>query len=214
MCDCCFCHVKRALPQTLFDPRVDEKLKQEYLDELLIMSKLNHSNIVSFMGASMIPPNLCFVMELCEDSLYEQIHKKRFNFSEYDIIRIATDIAYAMEYLHSQTPCIIHRDLKTHNVLISYEGVAKVCDFGLVKNKCTTAGTPAYMAPELFENKQYNRSVDSYAFAIVLWELFTGEMPFYCMEIADIRNRVIDGGRPIIPSTIPRRSADLIRTCW
>ena len=200
--------------QTLFDPRVDEKLKQEYLDELLIMSKLNHSNIVSFLGASMIPPNLCLVMELCQDSLYEQIHKKRFNFSEFDVIRIATDIAYAMEYLHSQKPCIIHRDLKTHNVLISYDGVAKVCDFGLVKNTCTTAGTPAYMAPELFENKQYNRSVDSYAFAILLWELFTGEMPFYCMEIADIRNRVIGGGRPIVPSTIPRRTADLIQTCW
>jgi serine/threonine protein kinase len=193
---------------------VDEKLKQEYLDELLIMSKLSHSNIVSFLGASMDPPNLCMVMELCEDSLYSQLHKKRYNFSEYDIIRIATDIAYAMEYLHSQKPCIIHRDLKSHNVLISYEGVAKVCDFGLVKNTCITAGTPAYMAPELFENKQYNRSVDSYAFAILLWELFTGEVPFYCMEIADIRNRVIDGGRPIIPSTIPRRSADLIRTCW
>ena len=193
---------------------MDETLKQEYLDELLIMSKLSHSNIVSFLGASMVPPNLCFVMELCEDSLYEQIHKKRFNFSEYDIIRIATDIAYAMEYLHSQKPCIIHRDLKTHNVLISFDGVAKVCDFGLVKNTCTTAGTPAYMAPELFENKQYNKSVDSYAFAILLWELFTGEMPFYCMEIADIRNRVIAEGRPIIPSTIPRRCADLIRTCW
>ena len=50
--------------KTLFNPRVDEKLKKEYMDELLIMSKLKHSNIVSFLGACMTPPNLCFVMEV------------------------------------------------------------------------------------------------------------------------------------------------------
>jgi serine/threonine protein kinase len=57
------------------------------------------------------------------------------------------DIASAMEYLHSLNPAIIHRDLKSHNVLRSHDGVYKVCDFGLVKVKHTTAGTPAYMAP-------------------------------------------------------------------
>ena len=50
--------------KTLFDPRVDEKLKKEYMDELLVMSKLSHSNVVKFLGACMIPPNLCFVMEV------------------------------------------------------------------------------------------------------------------------------------------------------
>ena len=50
--------------KTLFDPRVDERLKKEYLDELLVMSKVKHSNIVTFLGACMTPPNLCFVMEV------------------------------------------------------------------------------------------------------------------------------------------------------
>ena len=57
------------------------------------------------------------------------------------------DVASAMEYLHALNPAIIHRDLKSHNVLRSHNGVYKVCDFGLVKVKHTTAGTPAYMAP-------------------------------------------------------------------
>ena len=55
--------------KTLMDTRLDETLKQEYLDELLIMSRLKHSNIVTFIGACMKPPNLCFLMELCEGKL-------------------------------------------------------------------------------------------------------------------------------------------------
>lgn len=66
---------------------------------------------------------------------------------------MATDIASAMEYLHAQIPTIIHRDLKSHNVLRASNGSLKICDFGLVMVKNTTAGTPAYMAPELIENR-------------------------------------------------------------
>ena len=77
--------------KTLFDPRVDEKLKKEYLDELLVMSKLQHSNIVSFLGACMVPPNLCFVMELCEDSIFHMLHVKHVQFSEDEIIHIAVN---------------------------------------------------------------------------------------------------------------------------
>ena len=55
-----------------------------------------------------------------------------------------------MEYLHSLSPPIIHRDLKSLNILKAFNGSLKICDFGLVKNKNTTAGTPAYMAPGLF----------------------------------------------------------------
>ena len=75
--------------KTLFDPRVDEKLKKEYMDELLVMSKVNHSNIVGFLGACMAPPNLCFVMELCDNSLYHLIHVERVPYSEADYVRFA-----------------------------------------------------------------------------------------------------------------------------
>ena len=61
--------------KTLFDSRIGEDLKREYMDELLVMSKVKHSNIVKFLGACMKPPNLCFVMEMCECSLYgNQLH--------------------------------------------------------------------------------------------------------------------------------------------
>lgn len=63
--------------KTLFDARISPDLKKEYLDELLVMSKLNHSNIVKFLGASMTPPNLCFIMELCDCSLFQILHVDR-----------------------------------------------------------------------------------------------------------------------------------------
>ena len=139
--------------KTLFDNRIGEDLKREYMDELLVMSKVKHSNIVHFLGACMTPPNLCFVMEMCECSLYQLLHIERVNFSKKECVVMATDIASDMEYLHALTPTIIHRDLKSHNVLRATNGSLKICDFGLVMIKNTTAGTPAYMAPELIENR-------------------------------------------------------------
>eukprot|EP01031_Cornospumella_fuschlensis_P036760 gene36760-44592_t len=133
--------------KTLFDARISNDLKQEYMDELLVMSRVSHSNIVKFLGACMTPPNLCFIMELCQTSLFTMLHVDRVRFSIEEIYAAAIDVACAMEYLHSLSPAIIHRDLKSHNILKSYEGNYKLCDFGLVKNRNTTAGTPAYMAP-------------------------------------------------------------------
>lgn len=67
--------------KTLFDARISADLKQEYMDELLVMSRVNHSNIVKFLGACMKPPNLCFIMELCDTSLFNILHVKRTNLS-------------------------------------------------------------------------------------------------------------------------------------
>lgn len=83
---------KTVALKTLFDPRVDESLKQEYLDELLVMSKIKHSNIVSFMGACLTSPHLFFMMELCENSLYTLLHVDRCVFSERELMRIAVSI--------------------------------------------------------------------------------------------------------------------------
>jgi serine/threonine protein kinase len=108
--------------KTLFDARASEELTKEYMDELLVMSQVKHSNIVDFLGASMVPPNLCFVMEMCENSLYNILHTERQMFNEHDTIQMAVDVGSAMEYLHSLKPAIIHRDLKSHNVLRAMDG--------------------------------------------------------------------------------------------
>jgi len=202
--------------KTLFNPRVTDEVKQEYMDELLVMSKVKHSNIVEFLGACMTPPNLCFVMELCSCSVFEILHVSRENIDEHEALRIAVDVGYAMEYLHSLKPCIIHRDLKSHNVLRDSNGVYKLCDFGLVMVKNSAAGTPAYMPPELLLSKTFNRSVDVYSFGILLNELLTLEIPFTQLDVGEIRRRIIAGERPALPSLYgnPTRSMELITQCW
>jgi hypothetical protein len=74
--------------KTLFDARIGQDLKQEYMDELLVMSKIEHSNIVKFMGACMTPPNLCFIMELCDTSLFNQLHVEKIKFTMQDNLQI------------------------------------------------------------------------------------------------------------------------------
>jgi len=101
------------------------------------MSKLKHSNIVEFMGACMTPPDLCFVMELCTGSLYGMLHEKRDPFSEHDAVQMCIDIGSAVEYLHAQTPVIIHRDIKSHNVLVAPNGAFKVSTHTRAEHKRT-----------------------------------------------------------------------------
>jgi len=200
--------------KTLFDPRVDEKLKQEYLDELLVMSTMDHPNIVRFFGACMDPPDLFFVMELCTTSLFDLLHTQRMKYSEKEKIAMAIDVASAMDYLHSRDPCIVHRDLKSLNLLLSADGRLKLCDFGLVRTKNTTAGTPCYMAPELLKNRSFNKSVDVYAFAILLWEIHEEAVPFFGYEPQELIGLVTRGERPRLGMGYCEELRTLIQQCW
>jgi len=80
-------------------------------------------------------------------SFLDIVHVRREKFSEKEIVNMLVDVSSALEYLHAQKPTIIHRDIKSHNILRGLDGSLKVCDFGLVSVKSTQAGTPAYMAP-------------------------------------------------------------------
>ena len=82
--------------------QVDNALMAEYQDELLVMSQLQHENIVRFLGASMTPPHLCFVMELCDASLFAMLHEQRAAFTTYERVQVACDVAAAMHYLHTR----------------------------------------------------------------------------------------------------------------
>ncbi|CAM9229101.1 unnamed protein product, partial [Choristocarpus tenellus] len=202
--------------KTLFNCRVDDAVIQEYMDELNVLSQLDHPNIVGLLGACVEPPNLFFVMELCLHSLFHLLHECRRSLSTKEILHMALDVTKAMSYLHAHRPPIIHRDLKSLNLLQSKEGgPLKLCDFGLVRTKVTSAGTPAYMAPELLENRPFNKSVDVYAFGFLLWEMFSSEVPFRGYELSDIREAVLSGTRPKVPrGECPEIIRYLISRSW
>lgn len=113
---------------------------------------------------------------------------------------------------------IVHRDIKSQNILISSNNVVKVCDFGLARFKVSRnwslsnkpvflqadlgkgsmqyAGTPNYMAPELFQKRQYDEKVDIFAFGTLIWELVWREVPLDGFEPAEIRSKV-ESGEPL-----------------
>uniref|UniRef100_A0A1S3XIH8 Serine/threonine-protein kinase CTR1-like n=1 Tax=Nicotiana tabacum TaxID=4097 RepID=A0A1S3XIH8_TOBAC len=153
-----------------------------------IMKRLRHPNIVLFMGAVIQPPNLSIVTEyLSRGSLYRLLHRPgaRELLDERRRLCMAYDVANGMNYLHKRNPPIVHRDLKSPNLLVDKKYTVKVCDFGLSRFKANTflssktaAGTPEWMAPDVLRDEPSNEKSDVYNFGVILWELATLQQPW------------------------------------
>mmetsp|Transcript_5336 Transcript_5336/g.15943 ORF Transcript_5336/g.15943 Transcript_5336/m.15943 type:complete len:779 (-) Transcript_5336:1775-4111(-) len=187
----------------------------EFMVEMKLMSKLRHPNIVSFLGASIVPPNLAIMLEFMPGgSLYRAIHRRRRNhMGAFPLLKttwIAYGIAKGMEYLHAQYPVIIHRDLKSPNILLgSNVHEVKVTDFGLSRLRVATyvktgpGGTPEWMAPELLRQDKFDESSDVFSFGVILWELIMCEKPWKDDHPMQIVFKVGSRGEKLsIPSTV------------
>ncbi|XP_016195578.1 serine/threonine/tyrosine-protein kinase HT1 isoform X2 [Arachis stenosperma] len=172
-------------------PTQDEErrslLEQQFKSEVALLSRLFHPNIVQFIAACKKPPVYCIITEyMSQGTLRMYLNKKEpYSLSIETILRLALDISRGMEYLHSQG--VIHRDLKSNNLLLNDEMRVKVADFGTscLETRCRETkgnmGTYRWMAPEMIKEKPYTRKVDVYSFGIVLWELTTALLPFQGM---------------------------------
>uniref|UniRef100_J3LDE4 non-specific serine/threonine protein kinase n=1 Tax=Oryza brachyantha TaxID=4533 RepID=J3LDE4_ORYBR len=201
-----------------------QRLK-EFLREVAIMKSLRHPNIVLFMGAVTQPPNLSIVTEyLSRGSLYRILHKHgaRENLDEKRRLSMAFDVARGMNYLHKRNPPIVHRDLKSPNLLVDKKYTVKVCDFGLSRLKANTflssktaAGTPEWMAPEVIRDEPSNEKSDVYSFGVILWELMTLQQPWSTLNPAQVVAAVGFNGRRLdIPSSVDPKVAAIIESCW
>ncbi|KAK7392561.1 hypothetical protein VNO78_21004 [Psophocarpus tetragonolobus] len=198
---------------------------KEFLREVAIMKHLRHPNIVLFMGAVTQPPNLSIVTEyLSRGSLYRLLHRSGAKevLDERRRLSMAYDVAKGMNYLHKRNPPIVHRDLKSPNLLVDKKYTVKVCDFGLSRLKANTflssksaAGTPEWMAPEVLRDEPSNEKSDIYSFGVILWELATLQQPWVNLNPAQVVAAVgFKGKRLEIPRDVNPQVAALIEACW
>ncbi|KAJ4841623.1 Serine/threonine-protein kinase sty17 [Turnera subulata] len=200
--------------------RVSTEMLREFSQEVYILRKVRHKNVVQFIGACTRPPNLCIVTEfMAKGSIYNFLHKQKGTFKLPALIKVAIDVSKGMNYLHQNN--IIHRDLKTANLLMDENEVVKVADFGVARVQAQSGvmtaetGTYRWMAPEVIEHKPYDHKADVFSFGIVMWELLTGELPYsYLTPLQAAVGVVQKGLRPTIPKNTHPKVAELLERCW
>nr|WAK98086.1 B-Raf proto-oncogene serine/threonine-protein kinase [Colaphellus bowringi] len=161
---------------------------QAFKNEVAVLRKTRHVNILLFMGC-VSKPQLAIVTQWCEgSSLYKHIHVHETKFQLFTLIEIGRQTAQGMDYLHAKN--IIHRDLKTNNIFLHDDLTVKIGDFGLATAKTRWSGSQQFhqptgsilwMAPEVIrmqEDNPYSFQSDVYAFGIVVFEMLSGQLPY------------------------------------
>lgn len=208
------------------------KRESRFAREVSLLSRVQHKNLVKFIGACKEPSMMVVVTELLQGgSLRKYLMSLRPKQLDQRLaIKFALDIAEAMDCLHNYG--IIHRDLKPDNLLLTADQrTVKLVDFGLAREETLTemmtaeTGTYRWMAPELYstvtlrngEKKHYNHKVDVYSFSIVLWELLTNRMPFEGMSnLQAAYAAAFKGTRPSLSENLnlPEELTFILQSCW
>uniref|UniRef100_A0A673J1J5 Mitogen-activated protein kinase kinase kinase n=1 Tax=Sinocyclocheilus rhinocerous TaxID=307959 RepID=A0A673J1J5_9TELE len=211
------------------DPDEDISATAENVrQEARLFWMLQHRNIIALRGVCLREPNLCLVMEYARGgALNRALAGKKV--PPRVLVNWAVQIATGMDYLHNQTFVpIIHRDLKSSNILIlepverdDLSGkTLKITDFGLAREwhrttKMSAAGTYAWMAPEVIKLSLFSKSSDVWSFGVLLWELLTGEVPYREIDALAVAYGVAMNKLTLpIPSTCPEAFAQLLGECW
>ncbi|KAM1723951.1 hypothetical protein ACFX13_022514 [Malus domestica] len=217
-------------------------LRASFQKEVAVWHKLDHPNVTKFIGASMGTSDLkiptkgsssdgvishparacCVIVEYVAGGTLKQylIRNRHKKLAFKVVVQLALDLSRGLSYLHSQK--IVHRDVKTENMLLDTRINLKIADFGVARVEAQNprdmtgeTGTLGYMAPEVLDGKPYNRRCDVYSFGICLWEIYCCDMPYPDLSFADVSSAVVRQNlRPEIPKCCPSSLANIMRMCW
>ncbi|CAN8253526.1 unnamed protein product [Cochlearia groenlandica] len=213
-------------------------LRADFAQEVAVWHKLDHPNVTKFIGATMgasglqlqtesgplaMPNNICcVVVEYLQGGALKSflIKNRRRKLAFKVVVQIALDLARGLSYLHSQK--IVHRDVKTENMLLDKTRTVKIADFGVARVEASNpndmtgeTGTLGYMAPEVLNGNPYNRKCDVYSFGICLWEIYCCDMPYPDLTFSEVTSAVVRQNlRPDIPRCCPSALAAVMKRCW
>lgn len=211
----------------------EDKEIEEFKKEFRVLVSIVSPYIIKFIGAC-LADKLCMVMEFCSrGSLYDVLRKPEFVMTWDHFFKFAIDTASGLAVLHKTEQGILHRDMKTLNLLVDENYNCKLCDFGLSRfntgsnvatlSKCR--GTYAYIAPEVYNCEKFTTKSDIYSVAIILWEMVHRLiMGKYLRPFQEFNNIKFDFQiliqackmklRPTLPAKTPPPIAEVIKKCW
>lgn len=213
---------------------LDEASLKGFKAELEVLAMFVDSPYIIRSYGGCVEPKPCMVLEFATGgSLPSWLKEPELSFTLNDVYLFAADIARGLAALHTATPQILHRDLKSLNVLVQEtpsRPVCKLCDFGLARfntaasseTLLTLRGTYEYVAPEVLGKTAYVAASDIYSYGIILYELvhraitgkYSGPYENLKMPSVAILVRVMRGTRPTIPPSCPDMLKSLIELCW
>ena len=183
-----------------------QRSQKEVIHEAQILKKIDHQSIVKYYCSFMEGKCLCIVMEYIDGGDLHQLirlhSEKKQYIPEMDIWKMASELSSALQYLHTKS--IIHRDVKTLNILITKDKRIKLADLGASKivsapMQITRVGTPLYLAPELVKHKPYDFKVDVWALGCVIYSLASLHPPFQAENLITLGIQIVSKNPEPIP---------------
>lgn len=204
------------------DPSATNEL-ETIAKEAELNCQLRHPNIVLFMGIALAPDEVCIVTEMMgRGNVHDLLIGKGGRQAKLEpALRLqwAIDTAQGMAYLHSLSPPMIHRDLKTTNLLVDRGMNVKICDFGLsryqaVDKVMTAVGTVQFAAPEVLKHEMYSEKVDLFSYGTVMWQLYTRKAVFDGQPQLEVFQAVVMGNMPRVDAECPKKYREVMDACW
>lgn len=198
--------------------------KKDFMHEVSVWNKLDHPNVTKLIGATMGKGGtdcLLVVEYVPGGTLKSYLTKNRIKkLPLSDVIHFALDLARGLSYLHSQK--IVHRDVKTDNLLLDENRSVKITDFGVSHFEASNygemtgnIGTFGYMAPEVLVGGPYDKKCDVYSFGICLWEIYCCAVPYSNVRCVEQSSTLVYKKlRPKIPRSCPKSVANVMKRCW